>query len=136
MLKDMETQFINDENGRPDKVNITMDYSDYLKIAEQLNLPLSPNDQTKGREPFDKYTLTESANSILTGLIALASREELLEAGKPNPDQSRIDALKALGNDAMQQYRNNDNFSSLEKMEAIIDKYSPILLAEKKKLQF
>lgn len=136
MLKDMETQFINDENGMPDKVNITMDYSEYLKIAEQLNLPLSPNEQTKERKPFDKYTLTESANSILTGLIALASREEMLEAGKANPDQGRIDELKALGYDAMQQYRDNENFSSLEKMEAIIDKYSPILLAEKKKIQF
>jgi hypothetical protein len=136
MLKDMQTQFINDENGMPEKVNITMDYSDYLKIAEQLNLPLSPNEQSKVRKPFDKYTLTESANSILTGLIALASREEMLEADKPNPDQARIDELKALGNDAMQQYRDNENFSSLEKMEAIIDKYSPILLAEKKKLRF
>jgi hypothetical protein len=67
--------------------------------------------------------------------MALASREGMLESEKLNPDQQRIAELDALRKDAIDQINTNDNFSSLEKMEAIIDKYSPILLAEKKKLR-
>ncbi|WP_183877325.1 hypothetical protein [Pedobacter sp. AK017] len=134
MLKDMETQFVNDESGMP--VKVIIGYDDYLKIAEQLHLPLAPTATIKEPDTFDWYTSTESANSILSGLIALASREERKELDKAIPDESRVAELSALGKEALEQYNNTENFSSPEKMKAIIDKYSPILLAQKKKLQF
>lgn len=134
MLKEMGTEFINDENGKPEKV--ILDYADYVEIAKKLDLPLVPAPGVKQRSPFDWYVFTESASSILHGLVALSSRESMLEREKPTPDENRIAELKALGDDAMKQINNNDNFSSLDKMEAIVEKYSPILLAEKKKLQF
>ncbi len=133
MNKTMETKFVTDAAGTPTKV--ILDYDDYVKIAEQLNLSLVPTSTVKERNPLDWYSLTESANSILNGLMALASREGMLESEKLNPDQQRIAELDALRKDAIEQINTNDNFSSLEKMEAIIDKYSPILLAEKKKLR-
>ena len=133
MNKTMETKFVTDAAGTPKKV--ILDYDDYVKIAEQLNLSLVPTSTVKERNPLDWYSLTESANSILNGLMALASREGMLESEKLNPDQQRIAELDALRKDAVEQINTNDNFSSLEKMEAIIDKYSPILLAEKKKLR-
>lgn len=133
MNKTMETKLVTDAAGNPKKV--ILNYDDYVKIAEQLNLPLVPNSIVKERNPLDWYSLTESANSILNGLMALASREGMLESEKIKPDQQRIAELEAMRKDAIEQINNNDNFSSLEKMEAIIDKYSPILLAEKKKLR-
>ena len=129
----METKLVTDAAGNPKKV--ILDYDDYVKIAEQLNLPLVPTSTVKERNPLDWYSLTESANSILNGLVALASREGRLEEQKLQPDQRRVAELEALRKEAIEQVNNNDNFSSLEKMEAIIDKYSPILLAEKKKLR-
>lgn len=134
MLKEMGTEFINDENGKPDKV--ILDYADYVEIAKKLDLPLEPAPGVKQRSPFDWYVFTESVSSILHGLVALSSRETMLEEQKPNPDPERIAQLKSLGDDAMNQIKDNDNFSTLDKMEAIIEKYSPILLAEKKKLRF
>lgn len=133
MNKTMETKLVTDAAGNPKKV--ILDYDDYVKIAEQLNLPLVPTSTVKERNPLDWYSLTESANSILNGLVALASREGRLEEQKLQPDQRRVAELEALRKEAIEQVNNNDNFSSLEKMEAIIDKYSPILLAEKKKLR-
>lgn len=132
MNKLMETTLITDASGAPKKV--ILDYDDYVKIAEQLHLPL-PNLKVKERNPLDWYSLTESANSILNGLVALASRESWLEEQKVKPDVKRINELETLGNDAMALLRSSDNFSTLEKMEAIVEKYSPILLAEKKKIQ-
>lgn len=129
----METKLVTDAAGNPKKV--ILDYDDYVKIAEQLNLPLVPTSTVKERNPLDWYSLTESASSILNGLVALASREGRLEEQKLQPDQRRVAELEALRKEAIEQVNNNDNFSSLEKMEAIIDKYSPILLAEKKKLR-
>ena len=132
MNKLMETTLITDAAGTPKKV--ILDYEDYVKIAEQLHLPL-PNLKVKERNPLDWYSLTESANSILNGLVSLSSRESWLEEQKVKPDVKRINELETLGKEAMALLRNSDNFSTLEKMEAIVEKYSPILLAEKKKLQ-
>jgi len=133
MNKTMETKFITDAAGTPKQV--LLNYDDYVKIAEQLDLPLAPTTSVKQRNPLEWYSLTESANSILNGLVALASRERRLEEQKLQPDQQRIAQLNELRIDAIEQVNNNDNFSSLDKMEAVINKYSPILLAEKKKLQ-
>lgn len=129
----METQFVTDATGAP--VRVVMDYQDYVKIAEQLNLPLTATSTVQERNPLDWYSLTESANSILNGLVALASRERRNELNKPNPDQGRIKELESLRDEGIKVSRDTDTFSSLEKMEQVIEKYSPILLAEKKKLQ-
>ena len=129
----METQFVTDATGAP--VRVVMDYQDYVKIAEQLNLPLTATSTVQERNPLDWYSLTESANSILNGLVALASRERRNELNKPNPNQDRIKELESLRDEGIKVSRDTDTFSSLEKMEQVIEKYSPILLAEKKKLQ-
>ena len=133
MDKSMETQFVTDATGTP--VRVVMDYQDYIKIAEQLNLPLTATSTVQERSPLDWYSLTESANSILNGLVALASRERRNELNKPNPDQDRIKELESLRDEGINVSRDTETFSSLEKMEQVIEKYSPILLAEKKKLQ-
>ena len=133
MDKSMETQFVTDATGAP--VRVVMDYQDYVKIAEQLNLPLTATSTVQERNPLDWYSLTESANSILNGLVALASRERRNELNKPNPDQDRIKELESLRDEGIKISRDTETFSSLEKMEQVIEKYSPILLAEKKKLQ-
>ncbi|WP_179414949.1 hypothetical protein HDF19_20355 [Mucilaginibacter sp. E4BP6] len=129
----METQFVTDATGTP--VRVVMDYQDYVKIAEQLNLPLTAASTVQERNPLDWYSLTESANSILNGLVALASRERRNELNKPIPDQDRIKELESLRDEGINVSRDTETFSSLEKMEQVIGKYSPILLAEKKKLQ-
>jgi hypothetical protein len=133
MDKSMETQFVTDATGTP--VRVVMDYQDYVKIAEQLNLPLTAASTVQERNPLDWYSLTESANSILNGLVALASRERRNELNKPIPDQDRIKELESLRDEGINVSRDTETFSSLEKMEQVIGKYSPILLAEKKKLQ-
>ena len=133
MDKSKETQFVTDATGAP--VRVVMDYQDYVKIAEQLNLPLTATSTVQERNPLDWYSLTESANSILNGLVALASRERRNELNKPNPNQDRIKELESLRDEGIKVSRDTDTFSSLEKMEQVIEKYSPILLAEKKKLQ-
>lgn len=129
----METQFVTDATGAP--VRVVMDYQDYVKIAEQLNLPLTATSTVQERNPLDWYSLTESANSILNGLVALASRERRNELNKPTPNQDRVKELESLRDEGIKVSRDTDTFSSLEKMEKVIEKYSPILLAEKKKLQ-
>lgn len=133
MDKSMETQFVTDATGAP--VRVVMDYQDYVKIAEQLNLPLTATSTVQERNPLDWYSLTESANSILNGLVALASRERRNELNKPTPNQDRVKELESLRDEGIKVSRDTDTFSSLEKMEKVIEKYSPILLAEKKKLQ-
>lgn len=130
----METQIVTDASGEP--VRVIMDYQEYVKMIEQLNMPLAPTTTVKERNPLDWYSLTESANSILNGLVALASRETRKEQNKPGPDQKRIEELGRLRKEAIEAVNSNENFSSLERMEKVIEKYSPILLAEKKKLQF
>lgn len=130
----MGIQFVTDATGTP--VRVVMDYKDYVKIAEQLNLPLTAGSTVQERNPLDWYSLTESANSILNGLVALASRERRNELNKPNPDQDRVKALESLRDEGIKVGRDLETFSSLEKMEQVIEKYSPILLAEKKKLRF
>ncbi len=133
MDKSMETQFVTDATGTP--VKVVMDYQDYVKIAEQLNLPLTATSTIQERNPLDWYSLTESANSILNGLVALASRERRNELNKVKPDQDRVKELETLRDEGIKVSRDTETFSSLEKMELVIEKYSPILLAEKKKLQ-
>jgi len=131
-VKSMETQILTDERGEPTRV--VMDYQQYVEMYRQLNLPLPPAKTVQARNPLDWYSRTESANSILNGLVALASRESMKESEKTNPDQQRIDELQTLRKEAIEAVNNNENFSSLERMDQVIEKYGPILLAEKKKI--
>jgi len=53
---------------------------------------------------------------------------------KAHPNQDRIAELVALRDEAHQANRNTQNYKTMERMEELIAKYSPILLAEKKKI--
>jgi hypothetical protein len=130
----METQLVTDINGALEAVKI--DYQDWLKIAAQLGLPVEPTSKVTERNPLDWYSRTESANSILNSLVALGSRESRNELKKAKPDLNRVAELKALQNEAFAALNDNDNFTTLDRLDAVIDNYSPILLAEKKKSQF
>lgn len=135
MDKNMETQFVTDvETGEPVRVNLSMDYKEYLELAKKNHLPLTPTSTVPERNPLDWYSLTESVKSILSGLVALASVEHMKEMKKPQPDQDRIAELVALRDEAHKANRNAQNFKTMERMEELIAKYSPILLAEKKKI--
>ena len=131
----METQFVTDvETGEPVRVNLSMDYKEYMELAKRNHLPLTPTSTIQERNPLDWYSLTESVKSILNGLVALASREHMKEMKKPEPDQDRIAELVALRDEAHKADRDPQNFKTMERMEELIAKYSPILLAEKKKI--
>lgn len=135
MDKNMETQFVTDiETGEPLRVNLSMDYKEYLELAKRNHLPLTPTSTTPERNPLDWYSLTESVKSILSGLVALASVEHMKEMKKPQPDDDRMAELVALRDEAHKANRNPQNFKTMERMEELIAKYSPILLAEKKKI--
>ena len=135
MDKNMETQFVTDvETGEPVRVNLCMDYKEYMELAKRNHLPLTPTSTIQERNPLDWYSLTESVKSILNGLVALASREHMKEMKKPEPDQDRIAELVALRDEAHKADRDPQNFKTMERMEELIAKYSPILLAEKKKI--
>jgi len=111
-----------------------MDYKEYVELAKKNHLPLTPTSTIQERNPLDWYSLTESVKSILNGLVALASREHMKEMKKPEPDQDRIAELVALRDEAHKADRDPQNFKTMERMEELIAKYSPILLAEKKKI--
>jgi len=135
MDKNMETQFVTDvETGEPVRVNLSMDYKEYMELAKRNHLPLTPTSTIQERNPLDWYSLTESVKSILNGLVALASREHMKEMKKPEPDQDRIAELVALRDEAHKADRDPQNFKTMERMEELIAKYSPTLLAEKKKI--
>jgi hypothetical protein len=133
MEKLKEPHFERDANGTP--VRAVWEYEDYLKIAEQLNLPLASEEPVKEQNPLDWYELTESAHSVLHSIVTLAAREEMNEQRKTSPDEQRIAELKALGNEAMKMVEDTNNFSSIDRMRELVDKYSPILLEEKKKIR-
>ena len=135
MDKNMETQFVTDvETGEPVRVNLSMDYKEYMELAKRNHLPLTPTSTIQERNPLDWYSLTESVKSILNGLVALASREHMKEMKKPEPDQDRIAELVALRDEAHKADRDPQNFKTMERMEELIAKYSTILMAEKKKI--
>lgn len=79
--------------------------------------------------PLEWYTLTETTNSILNELIAYTGREEFMELEKEFPDETRIDELQELLREIQSINMNPDNFRSARRMEAIIEKYAPVLRA-------
>lgn len=135
MDKNMEAQFVTDiETGEPVRVNLSMDYKEYVELAKKNQLPLTPTSTIQERNPLDWYSLTESVKSILNGLVALASREHMKELKKPEPDQHRIAELVALRDEAHKVDRDPQSYKTMNRMEELIAKYSPVLLAEKKKI--
>lgn len=125
----MDTQLVTDYSGEP--VAMVIDYKDWVEIASRLNIPLAPSKSIIERNPLDWYTVTESANSVLTGVIAMASRERMKEQRKAKPDTDRIAYLTNLQDEVIEINNNALNFKSLERMEELIKKYSPILSANK-----
>lgn len=121
----MDTQLVTDYSGEP--VAMVVNYKAWVKIAQKLHIPLDPIPTVKERNPLDWYRLTEVASSVLNGVIAYASRERRKELGRVRPDLERVEKLTALLNEVADANRNSLNFRSLERMEALIEKYSPIL---------
>ena len=121
----MDTQLVTDYSGEP--VAMVVDYKAWVKIAEQLHIPLGKIPKVKERNPLDWYRLTEVANSVLNGVIAYASRERRKELNKLHPDVGQVERFTALRNEVSDINSNSLNFRSLERMEELIEKYSPIL---------
>jgi hypothetical protein len=135
MDKSMETHFETDvETGEPIRVHLSMDYKEYMELAKKNHLPLTPTSTIQERNLMDQDSLTESVKSILSGLVALASVEHMKEMKKPQPDQGRIAELVGLRDEAHKAKRDTQNFKSVKRMEELVAKYSPIVLAEKKKI--
>ena len=81
-----------------------------------------------GTNSLDWYELTETSSYVLNTIIAYASTAQMKEEKKPNPDHKKITYLEMLYEEAYSVNRNTANFQSLEKMQEIIDKYSPKLM--------
>ncbi|MFW2475427.1 MAG: hypothetical protein ACN4EP_00845 [Sediminibacterium sp.] len=116
-------------------MKVVIDYDDFLEIAKKLQLKLEPRPVIQQMTGMDWYALKESSHSIISGLIALTSREIMLEEEKHSPDQERIQTLSTLQTEVLAIHRSSSSFSTADAMQSIIDKYSPILLSEKKKLK-
>jgi hypothetical protein len=81
------------------------------------------------RNPMDWYRLTESANSILNGIMAYTGRETVKEEMKSNPDEKKLKELDLLFREVHAINENPTSFKSLERMEELIAHYGPILRA-------
>lgn len=77
--------------------------------------------------PLDWYTLTETTNSILNGLMAYTSREKRKELKKEVPDMEHLKELELLFEEVFALNENPDNFKSAPRMESIIKQYGPLL---------
>ncbi len=131
-LEFMKLQFLGFPKDKPTQV--VMDYDDYVEIARKLNLPLAENPVAEGISGMEWYSLMESSHSILNSLAGLAFREIWNESKKGKPDQAKIAELESLRMEVAEVKRNPKLFQNMLSMQAIVDKYSPILIAEKKKL--
>jgi hypothetical protein len=80
-----------------------------------------------GTNSLDWYELTETSSYILNTIIAYTSTAQMKEEKRTNPDREKITYLEMLYEEAYSVNRNTSNFQSLEKMQEIIDKYSPVL---------
>lgn len=96
-------------------------------------MKITADQLVKDRNQLDWYSLTESSNSILNGLIAYTAREEMKELDKAQPDQQRISELVALRTEVRNINRDSSNFQNLERMEQIIAHYGPILRKSQKR---
>jgi len=80
-----------------------------------------------GINSLDWYELTEISTYIINTIIAYASTAQMKEEKSPNPDRKKIPYLEMLYKETYSVNRNTANFQSLEKIQQIIDKYSPVL---------
>jgi len=119
----MEKEIIRDNAGNP--VSIVLDYKEWLQIEQFLNQ--KKIDINSSENPFDWYALTESANSILSELIAYVGRERFLELKKDIPDTQRIEKLRQFSSVIKDINRDTENFRNAKRMQLIIDTYGPVL---------
>ncbi|HEY8929527.1 MAG TPA: hypothetical protein VIM55_10070 [Mucilaginibacter sp.] len=123
----MKVEFLKDAQGNTESVHINVDKAEWPDVARQLNVPVEEVN------PFDQYRLTESLNSILNGLVALSSREQLLEERERTPDKKRLTELDALQWEALKLLDDPHSFSSVVQMQQLVDHYGPVLQEQKKK---
>ncbi|MFC6100774.1 hypothetical protein [Olivibacter domesticus] len=77
--------------------------------------------------PLEWYSLTETANSILNGLIAYTCHEEIKELEKECPDTERVKGLQALFVEVHAVNDDPENFQSQDRMKEIIARYGGLL---------
>lgn len=121
----MATQIIKDTTGNP--ISVLVDYRQWLEMEQLLERTKIKADAPEN--PLDWYTLTETTNSILNGLMAYTSRERRKELKKEKPNAILLSDLNNLFEEIHAINDNPDNFKSARKMEEIIGKYAPKLRA-------
>ncbi|MGX5854430.1 hypothetical protein ACWKW6_12320 [Dyadobacter jiangsuensis] len=77
----------------------------------------------------DWFLLTEITNSLLNELIAYTSRERRRQMKQVEPDLCRVKLLEELFEEVHGINSDPENFKSLGRMKAIIDRYGPKLAA-------
>lgn len=112
-------------NNKDEPVSVNIGYSDWLAIANKLNI--NPNgEQITG---LDWYAKRESANSILNGLYAYYNCEimELEDSGSPNPE--KLAELEKMETEIFQLLKNPQTFEGIQAMDFIIETYGPVIKA-------
>jgi len=80
-----------------------------------------------GTNSLDWYELTETSTYVLNAIIAYASTTQMKEERSSNPNKEKINYLQKLYQEVYNINRDSANFQSIDKMQEIINKYSPIL---------
>ena len=81
----------------------------------------------RAQHPLDRLSALDITKSILNSLACIYYHEGCKESRKANPDQARVKELAALQKEARDAFNNQENYSSLERMEELIDHYGPII---------
>lgn len=76
---------------------------------------------------MDFFVAAELSNSILHDIIAAYTRLEFKEGRKQTPDFKVISEYEVKRADVLKVLYKSENFNSLEKMNKIIEVYTPIL---------
>jgi len=85
------------------------------------------HDEAITNSSIEWYRLTESTRHVLNAIITFTSREQLREEAKAHPDRKKINAFEKQYEEAYDLLNKNDNFKSLERMEEILNTYTPVL---------
>lgn len=121
----MSREMIHHGNGKA--VSLPVDDQEWLRIG-QLVESRNPDLVARGN-PLDWYVLTETTNSLLNELIAHTSTERRREMKQAGPDLAKVKQLEELFEEVHSINSNPENFKSLGRMKAIIDRYAPKLTA-------
>ena len=76
---------------------------------------------------MDFYVAAELSKSVLNDIVATYTRIEFKEGRKQNPDFSRIREFDEKRSEVLGLLYKSENFSSLDNMNKIIEKYLPVL---------